>query len=178
MLQCRSGHEVVPVTVDQIVPQPPLVWISVETIVVGQGCVHVATVVSHDSVLHGPNDWHGGAATVKLGSVTPIQLQGKVATSLFKQVGAGQNVQGVAPVVTILVGHLAWMRLIQEWICKQEPLQWILENQVSGMASYLAHNPTSNSRMVIGIRRGKLGEISCAILFRQVLRDLESWRKA
>ncbi len=111
VLQASAGHSVVPVTVDQRVPQPPLVWLSTETMVVGQGCVHVSMVVAHETVLQGPNDWHGVAPTVTVGRVKPRQVHDKVATSLFVQVGAGQKVQGVAPVVTMAVPHLAWRGL-------------------------------------------------------------------
>ena len=98
-----------------IVPQPPLVPLSTVVKVVGQGWVHMAISVAHETVSQGPKDWHGVAGTVNVGMLTPMQLQGRVPTSLLVHVGAGQKVQGVAPVVTSEVPHLAARsRLLKE----------------------------------------------------------------
>jgi len=70
----------------------------VETVVVGHACVHVSKTDAQDSVSHGPKDWHGIACSVTVAMGTPMQLQGRVATSRLVQVGVGQKVHGVAPV--------------------------------------------------------------------------------
>lgn len=74
VLQAGAGGQPVAglaVTVSTNVRQPPRGTEMVVASVVGHGCVHVATTVAHDSVLHGPHDWHGTACCVNVGVATP-----------------------------------------------------------------------------------------------------------